>query len=78
MHAEADDGQHGGDEQRIDLKAEEASEDGGGAKHDKHVVTEGDDGRRAVAHGAGHGEERHRHIEQDGNGGRDDCKRRVA
>ena len=47
VDAEADDGQHRGHEQRVDLDVEERAEDGEHADDDDHVVEQRDQGGHA-------------------------------
>src|SRR6266545_7948668 len=49
VHGEADDGEHGGHEEAVDLDPEEVSEDREEAEHEEGVVEERDDGRDPVA-----------------------------
>ena len=49
LHREADDGEQGGQEERVDLPAEELPADGSQREHHQHVVDHGDDGADTVA-----------------------------
>ncbi len=78
MDTEADDGEHRGDEQRIDLEVKDAAQDRRDTKDDDDVVAEGNNCGRAVTERTGNGDEGKRDVEQDGNRRGDDGKRGVA